>query len=140
MHFMAKSELFKSKLFALVIKAYGAFPITRDSPDRAALRHSVNLLLEGDPVVIFPEGRTSPGEGMLPLQPGMAMLARTPGVQTICLGLRGVNKILPFATLKFRKGGTVWARWGHPKVFTEADSTADILAWARAELEELRNE
>jgi 1-acyl-sn-glycerol-3-phosphate acyltransferase len=61
--FMAKSDLFKNKLFAWLIRTCGAFPVVRGGKDDAAITTSVEKLKEGRALVIFPEGtRTKTGE------------------------------------------------------------------------------
>ena len=57
--FMAKSELFKNKLFAWLIKKCGAFPVVRGAKDSAALDRAVEDLKQNKIFVIFPEGTRS---------------------------------------------------------------------------------
>ena len=56
MRFLAKKELFKCKLFAKIIKSFGAIPIDRDKPDMQSLLAAVKSLKEGYKLAIFPEG------------------------------------------------------------------------------------
>ncbi|MGB9681513.1 MAG: lysophospholipid acyltransferase family protein [bacterium] len=55
-YFMAKEELFRFKLFAIIIGALGAFPVKRGKLDRNALRIAERLLKEGKLLLIFGEG------------------------------------------------------------------------------------
>ena len=55
-YFLAKSELFKNKLFAKVLKRLGGVPINRGSVDVKAIKQCVGLLQNGSKLVIFPEG------------------------------------------------------------------------------------
>lgn len=54
--FLAKNELFKNKLFAKIIKSYGAIPIDRDNPDMKSLLAAIKHVKEGHKLCIFPEG------------------------------------------------------------------------------------
>ncbi len=53
---IAKSELFKNKIFGGIIKYMKAIPIRRAIFDRTALRIAGELLNDGNAVLIFPEG------------------------------------------------------------------------------------
>jgi 1-acyl-sn-glycerol-3-phosphate acyltransferase len=53
--FMAKSELFKPILGPILL-AGGAFPVRRGEADLEAIRRAVELVREGEVVVMFPEG------------------------------------------------------------------------------------
>lgn len=57
--FMAKSELFKNKLFGWLIKKCGAFPVERGSGDNSSLEKAVSDINNGRTFVIFPEGTRS---------------------------------------------------------------------------------
>lgn len=53
--FMAKSELFDGPLRGLML-ALGAFPVRRGQGDGEAIRTAVDILTNGDALVLFPEG------------------------------------------------------------------------------------
>lgn len=55
-YFLAKSELFKNKLLGKIIKGLGGFPVNRKTVDIKAIKTSIDLLNNGNKVVIFPEG------------------------------------------------------------------------------------
>lgn len=58
-HFMAKKELFKNKLFAKIITALGAFPVNRGNDGGKAIGVAQELLRDNECVGIFIEGRRS---------------------------------------------------------------------------------
>lgn len=61
--FMAKEELFKSPIFAWLIRKLGAFPVKRGSKDMSVLKNAIDSLNYGRIFVIFPEGtRSKTGE------------------------------------------------------------------------------
>lgn len=60
-----------------LIKRMGAFPINTRRPTPGALKHCRDILMDSQPLVIFPEGdifRLPPGE-VHPIKPGTAWLA-----------------------------------------------------------------
>ena len=54
-HFMAKKELFKSKLLALFFKSAFVFPVDRGTADLKSLKNALKLLEKGKVFGIFPE-------------------------------------------------------------------------------------
>ena len=55
--FMAKAELFKFKPFAVILKAFGAFPVNRGKGDISAIKTSLRILKEENAFIMFPEGK-----------------------------------------------------------------------------------
>lgn len=55
LRFMGKSELFNPFLGPL-LRGAGAFPVRRGKGDREAIRNAVQLVKDGEIVVMFPEG------------------------------------------------------------------------------------
>jgi 1-acyl-sn-glycerol-3-phosphate acyltransferase len=55
LRFMAKSELF-NPLLKPILRGVGAFPVRRGEGDREAIRRAVELVRNGEIVVMFPEG------------------------------------------------------------------------------------
>ncbi len=73
--FVANVILFKGK-GGPVITAMGAFPVDRDNPSRATIQHGVDLVKEGTPFIIFPEGGISENPNQInPLKRGAAYFA-----------------------------------------------------------------
>lgn len=137
-HFMAKSELFEMPILGPLIRWYRAFPVRRGEPDRAALKHAIQLLKMGEVVCVFPEGELSESGEMLPLKPGVSLLARASGVPTLCLGLVGTAKILPYGSLVPRPAfGGVEAVWGEVFPPEAAETDASYMASIAMELEGL---
>lgn len=94
-HFMAKKELFQFKPLAMLMRAWGAFPVNRGGADRAALETALQHLQDGNLLGIFVEGgrNLADQDQMLPPQPGAAMLAIKAGVPIIPVALVGTDAI-----------------------------------------------
>jgi 1-acyl-sn-glycerol-3-phosphate acyltransferase len=73
--FMAKEELFKIFIIGFLIRRASAFPVKRNTADRKAIKHALNVLSNGGVLGLFPEGtRIRTGELGEP-QHGAAMIA-----------------------------------------------------------------
>jgi 1-acyl-sn-glycerol-3-phosphate acyltransferase len=94
--FMAKEELFDTPILGPLIRLCHAYPVKRDTPDRATLRWTEKLLRNGQVVVIFPEGEVSPKAQFQPLKPGLALLALRTGAPVIPVGLIGTERLIPY--------------------------------------------
>lgn len=96
--FMAKEELFKQNIFfAWLIKAFGAFPVTRGKGDTSAIDMSLERLNKGFNLVIFPEGTRSKDGRVGKGKTGVALIAAIAQVPVIPVGIVFEGK------LKFRK-------------------------------------
>ena len=94
--YIGKEELFDHWFWGWFFKQYRGIPIKRDSPDRGALRIAEEKLMQGYPVVVFPEGRCSQTGTLLKLQPGAAMMSLRTGAPVVPIGIQHTNKILPY--------------------------------------------
>ena len=101
LRFMAKKELFEHQPLAGIIRMCGAFPVDRSVGDMAALRAAINILSEGNCMVMFPEG-TRNGGRLLKAKPGVAMIALHAKVPVIPMFISG--KYHPFGKLRVRIG------------------------------------
>ena len=94
--FMAKSELFRNKFFAVLIRSLGAFPVERGAGDNEAIKTGEDLIRDGEIMTIFIEGgRTKTGELMRP-RSGCALVAQQMQVPIIpaCITIVGNPKRL----------------------------------------------
>lgn len=73
--FMAKSELFKNKFFAWLIRKCGAYPVERGAGDGAAIEKAISDLESGRAFVIFPEGTRSKDGNIGRAKSGIAVIA-----------------------------------------------------------------
>jgi len=111
-HFMAKSELFQNPIFAWAIRTLLAFPVKRGAPDRAAIRHAIDVLQQGDLVAIFPEGTRSKTGQLGAAEPGLTLIAVKADVPIVPVGISGTqlifSKICWFPRLKIVFGKPIY--------------------------------
>lgn len=90
-HFLAKKEIFKFPL-GIITKHLGLISVDRSRKDPDAMNYAMDYLNDDKLVLIFPEGTTSKGRGLLEFKKGAAKIA----VET-------KTKIVPFViTGKYR--------------------------------------
>ncbi|MBQ7670884.1 MAG: 1-acyl-sn-glycerol-3-phosphate acyltransferase [Clostridia bacterium] len=75
--FMAKKELFKSKIFGWLIRKLGAFPVDRGGADVGAIKNAISLIEQGQLVNIFPQGtrRSGVDPSTTRIKSGVGMIA-----------------------------------------------------------------
>lgn len=93
--FLAKKELFEKKLFAKIIKSFGAIPIDRDNPDMKTMLSVIKILKADHKLVIFPEGtrNVSGTDELQELKGGVAIFAvksKKPVVPVMILKKAGI--------------------------------------------------
>ncbi len=89
--FMAKEELFRSPLMALVMKGFGAFPVRKQGADRDALRQAQEVLEKGLALGVFPEGTRSKTAVLQPGMLGAAFIALRTGAPVLPVGICGTE-------------------------------------------------
>jgi 1-acyl-sn-glycerol-3-phosphate acyltransferase len=135
---MAKSELFEMPSISWLIRIYQAFPVKRGEPDRASMRHAIELLKMGEAVSVFPEGELSEDGELLEIKPGIALIVRQASTPVICCGIRNSNKVMAYGKLIPRfSWRRVYVEWGEVKEFTKESTTEEIVEWTAAQLREL---
>ena len=92
--FMAKQELFENRFLGWLFSALGGFPVERGTADRAALRAAQQVLEDGEPLAVFPEGTRRHGRDVVDLFDGAVYLASRTGVPIVPVGIGGSEQIL----------------------------------------------
>lgn len=92
--YMAKEELFRVPVLAQAIKLYGAYPVSRGTADRAAIRSALECLNNGWAVGVFLEGTRTPEGRITDPKKGAALLAAKAKVPLLPVCLWGTEKIL----------------------------------------------
>ncbi|MCX7721027.1 MAG: 1-acyl-sn-glycerol-3-phosphate acyltransferase [Dictyoglomus thermophilum] len=93
--YLAKKELFKSKIFNPFLRWLGAIDIDRKDFKYETWKKINKLIKENEIIVIFPEGTRNdhPEMGLLELKDGAASLALTHGLPILPVGIKGTEKI-----------------------------------------------
>ena len=92
-HYMAKIELFKNKIFAAIISALYAFPVKRGAADKNAIKHATTLLKNNEVLGIFPEGTRSKTGEVGKGEVGVALLAAMTKATVVPVAIIGTNKM-----------------------------------------------
>ena len=99
LHIMAKEELFESRLLGWLLRKVGAFPVSRGNNDISTVRTAIQVLKEGDNLLIFPEGTTiRNGVGYIDGLPahakaGVAMIGVRTGATLVPVFVDGEKKL-----------------------------------------------
>ncbi len=105
--FMAKEELFRSRLSSYFVGSFGAFPVHRGQLDRKAMREAERVLAEGLALVMFPEAKRSKNAQLQPAFPGSALIALHSGAPVLPVAITGTERIKGAAWLLRRPQITV---------------------------------
>lgn len=91
--FMAKEEVFHSRIIGYFMSSFGAFPVSKGRLDRKALRKAMQVLGDGQALVTFPEGMRSRSRRLKLAFPGAALIASRSGAPVIPVGITGTENI-----------------------------------------------
>jgi 1-acyl-sn-glycerol-3-phosphate acyltransferase len=107
LRFMAKSELFNPILKPILVGG-GAFPVRRGQADIEAIDHAVDLVRDGEVVVMFPEG-TRRKKGLRKkheprAHTGAARIALASGAPLVPAAIKGTDRLSRLAPLRVAYG------------------------------------
>ncbi len=91
--FMAKRELFHSRVSRYFVRSLGAFPAQRGQLAREALRQASQVLANSLALAVFPEGSRSKNAQLQSAFPGSALIALRNGIPILPVGITGTEKI-----------------------------------------------
>ena len=107
--------------YYLACLMFAAFPLPqREAGTKDALRYMGELLADGWPVVIFPEGRHADGDEIAPFQAGIGMMASRLRATVVPVRLRGVYRVLHRHS-RWPRPGKVEVAFGAPLHLTGAN-------------------
>jgi len=113
LRFMVTSDEVKG-LQGWLIRGLGGFPINPKSPAIASLRHGIELLLEQQMLVIFPEGNIFQDDQVHPLKQGLARLAIQAELSNPGMDVKIVPMSIHYQNQKPRWGSRVKVIIGKP--------------------------
>ena len=93
--YMGKASLWKRKLFRRFLSSLGGFPVDRGTADREALKRCMQVIENGEPLLLFPEGERKTGPLVQPLFDGATYVAVKTNVPIIPVGIGGSERVLP---------------------------------------------
>ncbi len=107
LRFMAKSELF-NPILKPILAGGGAFPVRRGEADLEAIRRAVELVRDGEIVVMFPEG-TRRRKGLRKkhearAHTGAARIALAAGAPLVPAAIKGTDRLSRLAPLRVAYG------------------------------------
>jgi 1-acyl-sn-glycerol-3-phosphate acyltransferase len=110
LRFMAKSELFNPVLTP-ILNAGGAFKVRRGEGDVEAMRTAIDLVHDGEIVVMFPEG-TRQAKGLRKKHAarphtGAARIALTAGVPLVPAAIAGTDRLSRLGPLRVAYGAPI---------------------------------
>ena len=118
---MAKEELFVPVLGSLY-RLLGAFPVRRGGADRTAIKHGIDVLKNGEVLMIFPEGTRSRTGELGKAQPGALMMASKARAVIVPTCIVGTD---------FKRAKTWWPKvtvsFAEPIYFPDGEITKDLL-------------
>jgi 1-acyl-sn-glycerol-3-phosphate acyltransferase len=91
--FMAKQELFDAPLMGRIVRAWGAFPVRRNTGSGKAIRQALGVLGSGQVLGMFPEGRRSQNQNLRQAELGAALIALRAGAPILPVSITGTEKI-----------------------------------------------
>ncbi|MCI0343796.1 MAG: 1-acyl-sn-glycerol-3-phosphate acyltransferase [Planctomycetales bacterium] len=144
--YLARRSLFRSRLFAAMLRSWHAIPVDRagesrdaDLPGGGGFATVVRLLRAGAAVVVFPEATRSATGEPGPVGRGLEVLARRAGGPVIPVAILGAHEVWPRSRRFPRPFGRIRVAYGEPIPAPGPDAIGLPLAEAvRAAWAELR--
>lgn len=96
--FMAKDNLWRSRLLGWFLVYLGAFPVHRGAADREAMANSEAILRADQVLLMFPEGTRKEGPKVQELFDGVAFVAARTGATIVPVGIGGSDVSMPKGT------------------------------------------
>ena len=95
LNYLARENLFDSKLFGGLLRFYDAIPVRREGMSLAGLKETLLRLKREEMVLIFPEGTRTHDGSLQPFKPGLCVLARKAKVPLVPLAIAGAFDVWP---------------------------------------------
>lgn len=94
-YYIARSGLFRNRVFAWLIRSLNAIPIRENEADTAAIRATVDQLNAGRAVLIFPEGSRTLDGALRPFKRGAWVLLRRARAPVLPVAIEGAFDVWP---------------------------------------------
>ncbi|HET6949290.1 MAG TPA: lysophospholipid acyltransferase family protein [Acidimicrobiales bacterium] len=102
MRYMGKASIWKWAPLGRFVSMLGAFPVHRGTPDRESLRTCLEIIENGESLVMFPEGTRRSGPAIDHMFDGPAYVAARTGAPLLPLGIGGSEQAMPVGARMIR--------------------------------------
>jgi 1-acyl-sn-glycerol-3-phosphate acyltransferase len=113
---LARKSLFRG-FFAWFLPRINVLPVDRGKPDMAGMKRVLQLLKEGNRVLLFPEGTRSVDGNLLPAEAGVGFIIAKCGVPVVPVRISGAFECYP-RSAAFPKPGKITITAGPPVDFS----------------------
>ena len=93
-YFMAKKEVFNSRVLGEIVSFLNAFSVSRNSLDRKAIKNSIEILNSDEVLCMFPEGTRSTEGVIRDGHKGVGLISIFSSSPILPMALSGTNKII----------------------------------------------
>jgi 1-acyl-sn-glycerol-3-phosphate acyltransferase len=139
---MMAREYYQQKSIKWLLDLVGTIPVDRSARDVGAMRTTIEALAAGYVIGIFPEGKISKDNQILPFQSGVVLLAAKSGAPVFPAYLDGTQRGQSMLRAYFKPNHSKVA-YGVPIIFTREDASRANLDQSaeriRQSVENLRN-
>lgn len=103
-YYFARKTLFDHPVFGWVLRSIQAIPVNQAKPEMSTLKHIIQLLKDGEKVVIFPEGERS-YDGIMKEkgQSGVGMMVEKSKAKVLPVRLFGPEEAMPRDSRKIKR-------------------------------------
>jgi 1-acyl-sn-glycerol-3-phosphate acyltransferase len=95
LRFLASKHLFAHRSFGWLIRSFGSVPINEEGFARSGLETLIQLLREGNAVLVFPEGERSTDGKLQSLRPGIHLVMKRVPLTIVPVGVAGAYEAWP---------------------------------------------
>jgi 1-acyl-sn-glycerol-3-phosphate acyltransferase len=111
---LARSGLFKNKLFGWLIRSLNAISVEQGASDTRAMRACVNVLKDGQALLVFPEGARTPTGQVQRFESGTMLLIKRARPTVVPVAISGAYAAWPRDRAAPRLRGAVGVMYGEP--------------------------
>lgn len=123
-YFLARSTLFRNWFFGGLIRKLNALPVDRDGGGGKGLKAVVDVLENGDGIILFPEGTRSPDGSLMTARAGIGLTVIKAVTPVVPVRLVGVHEAWP-RQRRFPKSMPVQIHFGKPMDFSALRQEAE---------------
>ncbi len=113
-YILARSSLYRSRTFRWLLAPYNTVPLARGESDIKALRRGIELLDQGQTLLLYPEGTRSADGAIGPFKPGMMLIVKRARPLVIPVAVEGTRAAWPNNKIAPKLFGRVGIKFGEP--------------------------